>query len=133
MSFMYEIELKDGSRHIYESPESDPEPSDEYWEFFDNHRDEVADLFSVHLTGLPTNKEEKSSLAQSNGNITTTVEWHNNVLKQIFDEIVERFGGCDICEWFQDYDYDENNISEYRSVGDVSEILDIIKRYTNNT
>lgn len=60
---------------------------------------------------------------------TMTTEEHNYRLQQIFDEIVERFGGCNICEWVEDYDYDENNISEYRSVGDVGEILGIIKRY----
>lgn len=58
-----------------------------------------------------------------------TIEEYNYRLKQIFDEIVERFRGCDICEWVQDYDYDENNISEYRPVGDIDEILGIIKRY----
>lgn len=89
MSFMYEIKLKDGSWHIYESPESDPEPSDEYWEFFDNHRDEVAGLFSVHLTGLPTDKEKKNSLAQNNGsdmNYKDAAEWMQEHFKPCGNE-----------------------------------------------
>jgi len=44
-------------------------------------------------------------------------------------EIEEKYGGYDICEWFDDYDYEENDISEYRSVGNVSDILEIIDKY----
>lgn len=51
------------------------------------------------------------------------------VLDKIKDEIEEKYGGYDICEWFEDYDYEENDISEYRSVGDVSDILEIIDKH----
>lgn len=53
--------------------------------------------------------------------------------KDVFDrikaEIIAEFGNCDICEWFEDYDYEENNISEYRFVGDISDIIEIINKY----
>ena len=52
-----------------------------------------------------------------------------DVIDKIRAEIKEKFEGYDICEWFEDYDYEENNISEYRSVGNIGEILDIIDKY----
>jgi len=51
------------------------------------------------------------------------------VLGEIKAEIEEKYGDYDICEWFEDYDYEENNISEYQQVGDVSDILEIIDKY----
>lgn len=53
----------------------------------------------------------------------------DSILDKIKAEIKEKFEGYDICEWFEDYDYEENNISEYRSVGNIGEILDIIDKY----
>lgn len=52
-----------------------------------------------------------------------------NALDKIRAEIKEKFEGCDICEWLEDYDYEENNISEYQSVGDIEDILQIIDKY----
>ena len=52
-----------------------------------------------------------------------------SVLDKIRAEIIEKFGNCSICEWFEDYDYEENNISEYQSVGDISNIIEIIDKY----
>lgn len=52
-----------------------------------------------------------------------------NVLDNIKAEIIEKFDNCSICEWFEDYDYDENDISEYISVGHISDIIDIIDKY----
>ncbi len=52
-----------------------------------------------------------------------------SVLDKIRAEIEEKYGNYDICEWFEDYDYEETDISEYRSVGDVSDILAIIDKY----
>lgn len=51
------------------------------------------------------------------------------VLDKIRAEIIEEFDNCNICEWFEDYDYDENNISEYIFVGHISDIIDIIDKY----
>ena len=51
------------------------------------------------------------------------------ILDKIRDEIEEKYGGYDICEWFENYDYEENDISEYQQVGDVSDILEIIDKY----
>ena len=52
-----------------------------------------------------------------------------SVLDKIRAEIIEKFGNCSICEWFEDYDYEENDISEYRLVGDISNIIEIIDKY----
>ena len=51
------------------------------------------------------------------------------MLDKIRAEIEEKYGDYDICEWFEDYDYEENDISEYQHVGDVSDILAIIDKY----
>ena len=68
----------------------------------------------------------------------TIREWAEILVKQqpsedVFDnikaEIIEKFDNCSICEWFEDYDYDENDISEYRWVGHISDIIDIIDKY----
>lgn len=61
---------------------------------------------------------------------------HSNVLEvldKIRAEIKEKFEGCDICEWLEDYDYEENNISEYQSVGDIEDILQIIDKYKSES
>jgi hypothetical protein len=52
-----------------------------------------------------------------------------DALEKIKAEIIEKFDNCSICEWFEDYDYDENDISEYISVGHISDIIEIINKY----
>ena len=56
----------------------------------------------------------------------------NDVLDKIRAEIEEGYGDYDICEWFEDYDYEENDISEYQQVGKVSDILAIIDKYKSD-
>lgn len=53
----------------------------------------------------------------------------NKLLDKIKQEILENFDGCDICEYVEDYDYEENDISEYRSVGSINDIIKIIDKY----
>lgn len=36
---------------------------------------------------------------------------------------LEEYREFDICEWQEDYDWDENNISEYHSVASVNDFL----------
>lgn len=52
-----------------------------------------------------------------------------DVLDKIRAEIEEGYGDYDICEWFEDYDYEENDISEYQQVGNMSDILAIVDKY----
>ena len=52
------------------------------------------------------------------------------VLDKIRAEIETKYGQCDICEYFEDYDYEENDISEYRAIGNIADILQIIDKYT---
>lgn len=47
-------------------------------------------------------------------------------LDEIRAEIEEKYGDYDICEWFENYDYEENDISEYRPIGNIADILQII-------
>ncbi len=53
----------------------------------------------------------------------------DEVLEQIRAEIKTKYGHCDVCEYFEDYDYEENDISEYRPIGDIADILQIIDRH----
>ena len=53
----------------------------------------------------------------------------SDVLDKIRAEIKTKYGQCDICEYFEDYDYEENDISEYRPIGDIADILRIIDKY----
>jgi hypothetical protein len=50
-------------------------------------------------------------------------------INKIREEIESEYGNYDICEFDEDYDYEENNISEYTFVGSVAEILEIIDKY----
>ena len=36
---------------------------------------------------------------------------------------LNRYRDFDICEWQENYDWDENNISEYQSVASVNDFL----------
>jgi hypothetical protein len=56
----------------------------------------------------------------------------NEVLNKIKQEILENFDGCDICAYVEDYDYEENDISEYRSVGSINDIIKIIDKYSGS-
>lgn len=55
-----------------------------------------------------------------------------SVIDEIKAEIEEKYGNCDICEYFEDYDYEENDISEYRPIGNIADILQIIDKYRNS-
>ena len=54
------------------------------------------------------------------------------VLDKIRAEIETKYGQCDICEYFEDYDYEENDISEYRPIGNIADILQIIDKYKSD-
>lgn len=47
-------------------------------------------------------------------------------LQKLKEEIEEKFGHCDICEYIDDYDWEENDISHYDSVGSITDILSMI-------
>lgn len=51
------------------------------------------------------------------------------ILDKIRAEIETNYGNCDICEYVEDYDYKENDISEYRAIGNIADILQIIDKY----
>lgn len=36
---------------------------------------------------------------------------------------LNEYRGFDVCEWQENYDWDENDISEYRSVASVNDFL----------
>ena len=54
---------------------------------------------------------------------------NEDVLEKIKAEIETKYGHCDICEYFEDYDYEENDISEYRPIGNIADILQILDKY----
>ena len=59
-------------------------------------------------------------------------EWLDRMNK-LRAEIETKYGQCDICEYFEDYDYEENDISEYRPIGNIADILQIIDKYKAET
>ena len=56
-------------------------------------------------------------------------EQANSIIKDIKAEIQEKFGSLTICEWEENYDFEENDISEYRYVSEVKEILALIDKH----
>lgn len=56
----------------------------------------------------------------------------NEVLDKIRAEIETAYGSCDLCEW-DVYDYEDDDITEYKSVGDVADILKIIDKYKSES
>ena len=80
------------------------------------HKDDVIDTFGTDISLMCED-------------ILRYLEQEKQSLDKAIEEINEKFDGCDICEWFDDYDWDENNVSEYRYVGSVEDILDIIKKH----
>lgn len=61
-------------------------------------------------------------------------EWEQEpILDKLRAEIETKYGQCDICEYFEDYDYEENDISEYRPIGNIADILQIIDKYKAET
>jgi len=55
------------------------------------------------------------------------------ILDKVRAEIETKYGQCDICEYFEDYDYEENDISEYRPIGNIADILQIIDKYKSES
>ncbi|MBO5629823.1 MAG: hypothetical protein J5965_12200 [Aeriscardovia sp.] len=75
-------------------------------------------IFSKHIDGLTC------------GEVKEAIEMCKvDILDNIRAEIETKYGQCDICEYFEDYDYEENDISEYRPIGNIADILQIIDKY----
>lgn len=53
----------------------------------------------------------------------------DKVLEDIKAEILKEYSGCELCIWDEDYDYDDNDISEYRFVANIDDIIDIIDKH----
>ena len=53
----------------------------------------------------------------------------DKVLEEIKDEILKEYSGCELCIWDRDYDFDDNDISEYRFVANIDDIIDIIDKH----
>lgn len=100
------------------------------------HEDE-GEKGSVNIVLLYTNKKlefvdisRKTDFYSLTDKYTVLPEGHyEDILDQIRAEIEEKYGECDICEYFEDYDYEENDISEYRPIGNITDILQIIDKY----
>jgi len=75
--------------------------------------------------------QEKHCCHRWSNVIRDTVEEmkQESILDKIRAEIETKYGQCDICEYFEDYDYEENDISEYRPIGNIADILQIIDKY----
>lgn len=45
---------------------------------------------------------------------------------ELKDRILETYTNCDICEYIEDYDWDENDVSYYQWCGKIEDILAMI-------
>jgi hypothetical protein len=76
-----------------------------------------------------TEKLTKASEDAYNKGYADGMKAQEPILDKLRAEIETKYGQCDICEYFEDYDYEENDISEYRPIGDIADILQIIDKY----
>ena len=90
-------------------------------------KEELEECFRITIKALE--QEPKPMIEIDLYSVIKQKYIEREVLDKIRAEIKEKFEGCDICEWLEDYDYEENNISEYQSVGDIEDILQIIDKY----
>lgn len=116
-----------------------------YTRLFDNGGDDESDIAKVCAavrggTPLP---EQHGKLIDADAVITKAIEdkeyealelaikalEQQPILDKIRAELEEKYGNYDICEWFNDYDYEENDISEYRPIGNIADVLEIIDKY----
>ena len=86
------------------------------------------EVIAEHLVSCETCAEEHRQLAEWLKDYKRLLE-QEPVLDKIKDEIETEYGQCDICEYFEDYDYEENDISEYRPIGNIADVLQIIDKY----
>lgn len=86
-----------------------------YTRLFDNGGTDVADM---HEACTAIRKGEKLSKNST-----------NSILDKIKTEIEEIYAGCYVCEYDENYDWEENDISEYYPVGNINDILDIIDEH----
>lgn len=86
-----------------------------YTRLFDNGGTEVADMKKACTTICKGKKLLKNST--------------NSILDKIKTEIEETYAGCYVCEYDEDYDWEEHDISEYYPVGNINDILDIIDEH----
>lgn len=84
-------------------------------------------MAAPNYSEIPTSSTDKDNLAVEEGPEI------NEVLDKIRAEIDTTYGRCDLCEWDVEYDYEENDISEYKEVGDVADILKIIDKYKSES
>ena len=80
-----------------------------------------------------TEKLTKASEDAYNKGYADGMKAQEPILDKIRAEIETKYGQCDICEYFEDYDYEENDISEYRPIGNIADILQIIDKYKAET
>lgn len=83
------------------------------------------------LTSKLTREEATNALYYKQGQEQGYKQGILDILDKIKAEIEETYDGCYICDWWEDYDWDENDISEYVSVGNIKDILEIIDKYRN--
>lgn len=89
--------------------------------------EEVKEMFKKSIDATDTMNQALENLIQS-----IYLKGYGDAISEIEKlraEIETKYGQCDICEYFEDYDYEENDISEYKPIGNVADILQIIDKY----
>ena len=87
-------------------------------------------VYSALIDGIDTLEQESKPMVEIDLYSVIKQKYvEREVLDKIRSEIESKYNNCDICEFVEDYDYEENDISEYRPIGDIADILEIIDKY----
>ena len=91
-------------------------------------KQKAIDALKISAPVMAVTQEEFSDYIQTLNKVMDWLE-QKPVIDKIRAEIETKYGQCDICEYFEDYDYEENDISEYRPIGNIADILQIFDKY----
>ena len=84
----------------------------------------IINLKNIEKVFIPPRKVDKDIYSCTAFLTTKNIEAISIAIKAlVMQKKLEEYKDFDICEWQEDYDWDENNISEYHSVASVNDFL----------
>ena len=89
-----------------------------------NISEAIINLKNIEKVFIPPRKVDKDIYSCTTFLTTKNIEAISIAIKAlVMQKKLEEYKDFDICEWQEDYDWDENNISEYHSVASVNDFL----------
>ena len=84
----------------------------------------IMNLKNIEKIFIPPRKVDKDIYLCAAFLSTKNIEAiHMAIESLIMQKRLAEYRDFDVCEWQEDYDWDENNISEYQSVASVNDFL----------